>query len=81
MNNSYNLHSKGNAHWVCDVGARVESSAAISNDGLHLYIGDYDGKLNCIDCTNGNIVWTYLAGHQIKSSPYPFSFVFFHGYL
>ena len=62
------LNPDGTLKWSFYVEAGIlYSSPAINPDG-YIYFGDSIGKFYAID-KNGNLVWTYITGDAIDSSP------------
>ncbi len=44
------------------------SSVAFNWDGTRLFLGSTDGKVYCLNSTNGSVVWTYNTASSIVSS-------------
>ena len=61
--------SDGHCLWVTQLGDRVESSAAASDDGLAVFVGCYDAKLYCLELADGAVRWTVSTGAEVKCSP------------
>ncbi|XP_045107933.1 beta-alanine-activating enzyme-like [Portunus trituberculatus] len=55
--------------WSCILGDRVESSPAVSRDGLFVYVGCYDYHLYCLRVEDGSVAWKYKTRGEVKSSP------------
>jgi hypothetical protein len=49
-------------------GAVNGSSVAFNWDGTRLFLGCTDGKVYCLDSTNGTVIWTYDTGSSIVYS-------------
>ncbi len=52
--------------WSYTTGERVTSSPAVFND--RVYIGSIDGKMYCLDATNGDYIWDFQTGGPISYS-------------
>ncbi|XP_063845196.1 beta-alanine-activating enzyme-like [Scylla paramamosain] len=55
--------------WSCMLGDRVESSPAVSRDGVFVYVGCYDYHLYCLRVEDGSVAWKYKTRGEVKSSP------------
>jgi len=53
--------------WVYTTGEVVCSSPAIV-DGK-VYVGSYDGKIYCLNASNGSKIWSYTTSNYVFSSP------------
>ncbi len=58
----------GSIVWTSNVGSFDFCSSPAVADGK-VFIGADDGKLYCFNATNGQVIWTYLTGESIRSSP------------
>jgi outer membrane protein assembly factor BamB len=61
------ITNSGKLKWYFLTGHQVESSPAISSDGI-IYVGSSDHKLYAIHL-NGSEIWSFLMGSYVKSSP------------
>ena len=54
--------------WKTHLNAKVLSSPAVMYDGK-VFVGSMDGKVYCLDADDGGIVWQFLTGGSVRSSP------------
>ncbi len=63
----YALNMDGKLAWKLATGNSIEGSCTILNGKV--FVGNLDGKMFCIDETNGKILWTFASGGQIMAAP------------
>ncbi|CAL1277469.1 unnamed protein product, partial [Larinioides sclopetarius] len=55
--------------WTVKLPDRIESSSCLSFCGKYVFVGCYDHHLYCMNVKDGNILWFFSTGAEIKSSP------------
>ena len=58
----------GSVYWKFQTGSPIGESSPAYGGGA-VYIGDLGGWLNAINASNGQKLWAFKAGGEIKSSP------------
>ena len=54
--------------WSYTIGAPVGLASPVVHAGM-MYVGSQDGKLYCLEATDGASIWTYMTGGPIESAP------------
>jgi hypothetical protein len=60
--------STGATIWECEVGGRIEATAAVSRDGGKVVVGCYDGKIYVVDACNGSVTWSFQTGGEVRGA-------------
>ncbi|GBM72873.1 Beta-alanine-activating enzyme [Araneus ventricosus] len=55
--------------WTVKLPDRIESSSCLSFCGKYVFVGCYDHHLYCLNVKDGNILWLFSTGAEVKSSP------------
>ena len=63
----YCLTPDGSLLWKCATGGQIFSSPYVIND--RVFIGSHDGKVHCVNFTDGTSVCEFAAGSGVFSSP------------
>ena len=56
----------GKEKWRFKTGLSVESTPAVSADGLSLYVGSSDTYLYCLNTATGQTKWSYKTGGAVS---------------
>lgn len=58
--------STGATIWECEVGGRIEATAAVTRDGDKVVVGCYDGKIYSLDARTGSVRWSFQTGGEVR---------------
>lgn len=53
--------------WKTDMGSGIYGAPLVTNN--HIFVGDENGKLNCLSISKGKPVWQFKTAGRIMSSP------------
>jgi len=53
--------------WTYTIGSYVNSSPVVAEGKV--YVGSWDGKVFCLNASNGAQIWNYTTGDEVRSSP------------
>jgi hypothetical protein len=58
--------STGATIWECEVGGRIEATAAVTRDGDKVVVGCYDRKIYSLDARTGSVRWSFQTGGEVR---------------
>lgn len=59
----------GYVQWEAELGGRVESTAAVTEDFTQVVVGCYNGLIYFLEFLSGNILWSFQTSGEVKSQP------------
>lgn len=54
--------SDGKVEWKFKTEGKIQSTAAVSHDGLAIFFGSNDGNLYALQANDGKLKWLFNAG-------------------